>query len=77
MAIRRAAAEYGTAISDEQVAVAGTAVPATANCSSPTDDPYSDAARLIPMFLLRLQGRYACFEVIELRLDLAKLVLNR
>jgi hypothetical protein len=63
-------------------AVAGTdanatAVPATANCSSPTDDPYSDAARLIPMFLLRLQGRYACLKVIELRLDLAKLVLNR
>jgi len=29
MAIRRAAAEYGTAISDEQVAVAGTAVSLT------------------------------------------------
>ena len=44
------------------MAVAGTeanatAVPATANCSSPTDDPYSAAALLIPITAPNRQGR--------------------
>jgi len=53
------------------------AVPATTNDSSPSFLPISEAARLIAMSLLRLQGRYACLEVIELLLDFAKFVLNR
>ena len=45
-------------------AVAGTDAKATAtletaSASSPTLEPYSDAARLIPMLLLRLQRRYS------------------
>jgi len=39
-------------------------------CSSLIAVPYSAAARLIAMLLLRLQGRYPCFKIVEFLLDL-------